>query len=457
MSLKKIFLVSLMITVVAVGVSIGAPKVKLVFSDWHLTEPVWEQSLKEAIAMFEAENPDIEVELDYVSYAEKETKYITAIEAGVGPDVFHLHAYSLRSFIEKGYLYDITDFIKAEGPCWYGADFLDPWFPTPLELMQMEGRYYALPGDFMSMVLIYNKNLFAEAGLDPNRPPRTWDEFLEYAKKLTRDRDGDGTIDTWGFGTIGAISPGFELRFTPVLFSHGGDYLTPGDKCAALNTDSAKEAFKFFAELYTVHGVIPPGVTAQHPGTVRELMAGEKIAMLFGSGWTAPIVNGINPELNAFEVLEAAPVPVKAGISPEFTTTAWLSSWMINKNTKHPEEAWKLLKFITDKAQEEKWFHDNRVLSSRRDVSGGLEGIGITGYNELLYDKFAAVMAAELPHAKFVPQIKEWPEIIETINIAAQEAFTGAKSPEKALKDAYNRINEILSVYREAGETCPAF
>jgi ABC-type glycerol-3-phosphate transport system substrate-binding protein len=454
-SLRRIFLVSLMTAAVAVWVSIGAPAVKLVFSDWHLTEPVWEQSLKEGIAMFEAENPDIEVELDYVSYAEKETKYITAIQAGVGPDILHLHGYSLRSFIEKGYLYDITDFINAEGPTWYGEDFLDPWFPITLELTRMDDRYYALPGDFMSVVLIRNKALFEEAGLDPDKPPTTWNEFITYAKALTRDRDGDGKIDTWGFGTLGAIDPGFELRFSPVLFSHGGDYLTADNKCAALNTDAAKEAIKFFVELNTVYKVIPPGVTAQNPGTVREQMAGEKVAMLFGSGWTAPIVNGINPDLNAFEVLEASPAPVKAGITPEFTTTAWISAWMINKNTKHPEEAWKLLRWQTSKPMTEKWFVDNRVLSSRRDVSGGLEGIG--GYNELLYDKFAKVMAAELPHAKFVPQIKEWPEIIEAINIAVQEGFTGAKTPEKALEDAYNRINDILSVYRTAGETCPAF
>ncbi|HIC95204.1 TPA: extracellular solute-binding protein, partial [Candidatus Bipolaricaulota bacterium] len=328
-----------------------------------------------------------------------------------------------------------------------------------------DGRFYALPGDFMAMVLIYNSKLFEEAGLDPDKPPRTWDEFLEYAKKLTRDRDGDGVIDTWGFGTIGAISPGFELRFTPVLFSHGGDYLTPDYKCSALNTPEAKEAFKFFVELFTVHKVIPPGVTAQHPGTVREQMAGEKIAMLLGSGWTAPIVDKINPELNAFEVLRAAPVPVKKleWQDPEklpYRTTAWLSSWVINKNTKHPEEAWILLKFITDKPQEEKWFRDARVLSSRRDVSSPgfeYEGKTIVGYNELLYDKFASVIAAELSRAKFVPQIVEWPQIIETINIAAQEGFTGAKTPMEALEDAYNRINEILAPRRAPGEECPPF
>ncbi len=106
---------------------------------------------------------------------------------------------------------------------------------------------------------------------------------------------------------------------------------------------------------------------------------------------------------------------------------------------------------------EEKWFDDARVLSSRMDVSGGLEDQGVEAYPELLADKFAAVIAGELAHAKFVPQLKEWPQIIEAVNTAAQEGFTGAKSPDQALEDAYDQINDVLSVYREAGETCPAF
>ncbi len=412
-----------------------AEEVELVFSDWHLAEPHWEKALKEAFVIFEEENPNITIKLDVVSYGEKETKYTTEIEAGVGPDVFHLHAYSIRSFIEKGYVYDMTPFVNAEG-----SGFTDAWYSQTMGLMKKDGKYFAMPGDFMAMVLFYNKNLYREAGLDPAKPPKTWDEFLQYAKRLTRDRDGDGKIDTWGFGTIGAIDPGFELRFTPILFSHGGSYLSGDNKFSALDTPEAREAMKFFTDLVTVHKVVPPGVTAQNPGTVRQQMANEQIAMLLGSGWTPPIVDTNNPDLKALEVLEAAPVPVKSGISPKFTTTAWLSAWMISPNTKHPEEAWELVKFITSKRMEEKWFSDARVLSSRKDVSGE--------YAELLNDKFAKIIASELGRAKFVPQLKEWPQIIEAINTAAQEAFTGAKSSSQALKDAHDQINQILSVYR---------
>ncbi|MCK5005973.1 MAG: sugar ABC transporter substrate-binding protein, partial [Spirochaetales bacterium] len=278
-----------------------AGPVTLVFSDWHMAEPHWEKALREAASLFEAENPSITVELETVSYGEKETKYSTEIEARTGPDVFHIHAYSIKSFIEKGYGKDITQFVNNEG-----AGFTDAWYPQTLELMKKDGKFFAMPGDFMSMVLFYNKNLYKEAGLDPGAAPETWDQFLANAKKLTRDRDNDGKIDSWGFGTIGAIDPGFELRVTPILFSHGGAYLTEGNKCSALSSSAAKEAFRFFTSLVTEHKVVPPGVTAQNPGTVRKQMSGEQIAMLLGSGWTPPIVNGNNPDLNALEVLEAA-------------------------------------------------------------------------------------------------------------------------------------------------------
>jgi multiple sugar transport system substrate-binding protein len=414
-------------------------EVTLVFSDWHLTEPHWEASLREAFETFEAQNPNIKIELDYVSYADKDTKYATEIDAGAGPDVIHLHAYSLRSFIERGFLQDITPFIEQEG----GDAFLAPWYPQTLELMQHEGAYYAIPGDFMSMALFYNTTLYEEAGLDPGKAPATWDEFLANAQALTQDRNGDGRTNSWGFGTIGAVSPGFELRFTPILFSHGGDYLNEDLTCSALNSPEAREAFAFFVSLFTEHGVIPPGVTAQNPGTVREQMGNEQIAMLLGSGWTAPIVDGINEDWDAFKVLEVANIPIKAGTDPDYTTTAWLSAWAINPNTKHPDEAWELVKFITAKAQEQKWFEDARVTSARMDVS--------EEYEPLVNDKFAKAIAGQLPKAKFVPQIKEWPQIIETINSAAQEAFTGDKTPEQALEDAHNQINEIM------GGECPDF
>jgi ABC-type glycerol-3-phosphate transport system substrate-binding protein len=326
-------------------------------------------------------------------------------------------------FFDKGYAKDLTPFIEKEG----GAKFLEPWYPLCINMMKYKGKVHAMPGDYMSMVLIYNTELFKEAGLDPKKPPKTWEEFLEYNIKLTKPPE------RWGVAVLGAKDPGFELRFSPFLWSFGGDYLTPDNKKSALNTPDAKEAFKFFIELYTKYKVMPPGVPTMNAQDVRTQLAHRKIAWEIGSGWSAPIVNAINPELKAFDVLAAAPLPSKK----KKVTTIWLSSWVMNPNTKHPKEAWELLKFITSKEMELNWFVKNRVTSSRKDVSGVAP--------EILNDKFASVIASQLPYGKVVPQIPQWPEIMDTFTTAVQEAFTEMKTPEKALADAHERINGILA------------
>jgi multiple sugar transport system substrate-binding protein len=420
-----------------------AAPASLILSDWLLTEKHWEPSLLRAVARYKQEHLNVELQLDYVSYAEKDKKYAAQMAAGTGPDVVHLHAYALRSFIERGYLLDLTPFIQQEG----GESFLKTWYPQALELTRKGQSSYGIPADYMTMALFYNTELFKEAGLDPDRPPRTWGEFRDYAKKLTRDRDGDGTVDTWGFGTIGAIDPGFELRFSPILYSHGADYLNSDQTCSALNTRQARAAFRFFTGLALTDKVIPPGVTNQNAGSVRRQMASDQIAMKIGSGWSIPIMAAVNPKVR--ETVRVAPIPAAEGVKAEYTTAAWVSVWAVNKNTKYPEEAWELIKFLTARQQEQQWFDDARVTSSRQDVS--------TSYAPLVSDPVAQVLVGQRKTAKFVPQLKEWPQIVEVINKAAQDAFTGAKSQEGALKEAHDRINEILSVYRMAGQTCPGF
>jgi ABC-type glycerol-3-phosphate transport system substrate-binding protein len=415
--------------VLCLGVMIGfsslasaQEKVTLRFSDWHLTESPWDKTLADAMFMFEKRYPNIKVVLEPVSYKDKETKYTVESAAGKAPDIFHVHAFSLPMFFDKGFAMDLTPFIEKEG----GNKFLEAWYPLCMKLVTYKGKVHAMPGDYMSMVLVYNTELFKAAGLDPNKPPKTWEEFLEYNLKLTKPPE------RWGLAVLGAKDPGFELRFSPFLWSFGGDYLTPDNKKSALDSKEAKEAFKYFIELYTKYKVMPPGVTSMNAQDVRTQLAHRKIAWEIGSGWTAPIVNAINPELKAFDVLDAAPLPVKKNR----VTTIWLSSWIMSPNTKHPAEAWELLKFITSQEMELNWFVKNRVTSSRKDVNQD---------PQIQNDKFAKVIASQLPYGKVVPQIPQWPEIMDAFTTAVQEAFSEMKNPEKALADAHTRINRILA------------
>ena len=110
---------SLLVALTVVGVAVLTPAdltgagepVTIRFSDWHLTEDVWNKSLTEAMAVFEKRFPNIQVRMEPVSYGEKETKYTVESAAGRAPDVMHLHAFSLPAFYEKGYAMDLTPFI----------------------------------------------------------------------------------------------------------------------------------------------------------------------------------------------------------------------------------------------------------------------------------------------------------------------------------------------------------
>lgn len=412
---------------VALAPATAGETVTLRFSNWHLVERVWGRSLREAINIFESRNPGIRIAAEPISYAEKEARYQAECAARRMPDVVKLHNFSLTMFFELGCAADLTPFVQREGPA-----FLRAWHEFPIKALTHRGRLMAMPGDFMSMVLIYNRELFRAAGLDPDRPPRTWSEFLTAAQRLTRDTDNDGRVDQWGFSIPASKNPGLPLRITPIVWSLGGDFITEDGRRSAMNTPAFRDAFRYIVELATVHRVVPPGVTTFGPQDVRVQMAQRRVAMKIGSGWSYPIINDLNPELNARVTLEAAPVPV----GRRRVTAAWLSGWIMSPHTAHPEAAWRFIKFLTSKEIEKKFFDDNRVISSRRDVN-------VLPLVQM--DKFSRVIVAELAHARLEPQIKEWPEIFDAFATALQEAITQAKSIDRALADAHARVDEILA------------
>ncbi len=431
--------------------AVQAEEVTLVYSDWHLVEPVWEKSLKEAFAEFQQMYPNIKITLDPVSLADKTTKYATAMTAGRGPDIVHLQAHAeLYAFMSRGYLLDITPYVTRED-----ADFLSIWSQDILSVCQKDGQYYCLPGDLDPMLLVYNTKLFQDAGLDPNEPPKTWDEFLAYAQQLTMDINSDGTNDIWAFTFPGSISSSFQLRFMPFLYSFGADVIASDCKCCTLNTPEAKEAFQFVVDLETKHRVMAPGVAAMGAGQCRELMAFEKVAMLIEGPWALSIIDDLNPQLGAHDVLRAASVPVKSDYTGQSRTTAELTTWAINANTEYPDESWLLIKFLTSKPIQEKFWRDNYVIPSRLDISGGDKYSPNPELAEDIY--WSMVFAQELPYVKIVPQMEEWPEIIELVNVATQEAWTQQKTAMDALRDAYEAINRLLISYRLPGEKCPLF
>lgn len=406
-------------------------QITITYSDWQLAQDIWGRSLTEAIAEFERLNPDIKVETEPVALGQRDVKFTTAIRGGKGPDVFALDANPVKQYIKNGWVKDLTSYIQNEG----GTQWLSDFYPVTLLPVTENEKVYGVPKNVVAMVLVYNSELFEKAGI--LKPPQTWDDFREASKKLTMATTPGGPIDQWG-ATLVLAKACFDLRFSVVLRGFGGDFLTPDWKHSALNTPQAREAFNFVVDSIVKDKTMPPGVAQVDCNGARRLLAHKKVAMIFGTMWTITEVSGMNPDLHGWKVLEMAHVPQSPTSTSPIRSTLYQKSLFMNPNTKNPDAAWKLIKFLTDKKQMEKWFVDNNMLSCRRSVN--------EGFGPILQSKYAAIVTEEIEkHAAFLPLIPQWPECLEAFRTNLQDAVAQSKTPEQALSDANNQIEAILN------------
>jgi ABC-type glycerol-3-phosphate transport system substrate-binding protein len=415
-------MVGIAIGLVVLVASPAGAQVKIRFQTWHWNETPWVNSLNEFMKTFNQSNPGIEVVRDDSRYADKEAVFIAQSQAKAAADIPHFSYRPIRLLADRGYLLDITPYVEKEG----GASYLTQFDQAALEMCRYKGKLYCLPDDLDPLILMYNMQLFKEAGLDPNKPPATWEEFLDYARRLTKP-------DRWGVGIIGARQEGLFMRFNPWLWGSGGDYVTADGLRSALDTPESLEGFKFYVELFTKHKVVPSGVIEQGAQEVRTQLAHGKVAMIITLPSEPAIVQAINPNISVREIMALAPVPV----GKKKVTSAWFSTRVISAFSKNPDAAWKVYKAWHQPESQMRNFKIAGVLSSRLDIKDSAE---------VRNDKFAKVFSAQTPFVKWEPLVPEWPKIGDATITAIQEALAGIKTPEQALRDAHSATNRALGV-----------
>jgi multiple sugar transport system substrate-binding protein len=141
------------------------------------------------------------------------------------------------------------------------------------------GQPYGLPRRFTLWVLVWNLRLFAEAGLDPMRPPRTVAEFAAACRRLTRDRDGDGHIDQWGY--VESLAPGAPLftAFERWLYRAGGTVVDAAGQ-PAFDDARGLRALEAMAALLYEHRCLDPSALALSPAGARRLFLAGRAAMM---------------------------------------------------------------------------------------------------------------------------------------------------------------------------------
>lgn len=297
------------------------------------------RSTRAVFEAFKKEHPEIELITASgltIQGPASESSFLLAMAGGTAPDVFYVNFRKLHTFLGQGFMQPLDEFVKHD------PEVLARVQPQIRKVITVNGHVYCIPWFQCVMALNYRKDLFREAGLNPERPPRNWDEFYQYAQKLTDQDNGQ-----WGF--CFPMSAG-AWYLTDFIWQAGGDVIAQdkkGNYQAVFNRHGGPEALSFFAKLtrgeWTRNGKKYLGVASYDNNQAENIKLG-KIAMWFA--YTQDSVatqNDLNPALLGIAPLPAGPTGTKAN---EINAGMWGMSSQI-KDPRVRQAAWEYIKFMT--------------------------------------------------------------------------------------------------------------
>lgn len=248
--------------------------------------------IREILDEFEKENPGIKVKL--IGGSQSERKLLTLILSGEAPEVLQVPYRDVRAIGGEGGFIALNKWFKKEKSNYYEQIW---------DLGIVDNKIYGFPWMGHTIQLVYNKTMFNEAGL--KKPPETWEELYNYAKKLTKDKNGDGKIDQYGIGLVGKQHHDITWLFNMFVNQAGAKLVENrnGKNYVALNSPKGKTALDFYVKL--IKEVSPPDTGNKNGGDVMADFRNQITAMEFQGPWG---ITDIWKNGNPFEV-SAAPVP----------------------------------------------------------------------------------------------------------------------------------------------------
>ncbi|KAF2957763.1 ABC transporter substrate-binding protein [Thermotoga sp. Ku-13t] len=387
-------------------------KVKIVYWQYYFETKV--KAIDELIKEFQKLYPDIEIEHVTFPYETFNEKVAASVPAGTGPDVVNLYYGWIPKYVTSGYLQPLP---KSDFSDQY---FEENFFPFVAKGVEFLGERYAVPIAVRSLALFWNKDLFKQAGLDPEKPPRTLQELVEIAKKLTK-YDKQGNIVQAGLATQPSGQGHHWIREVLVRQFGGQPY---SDDYRKVLYQNAPEALKFYTDLITVHKVGYPGFMNDD---ITAFVSSSAAMNIDGSFRIAALKKaGLN-----FGVAE---LPEHNGIKSNFASF-WANA--ITKNATGPklDAAIKFIKFLASEKVMEFWLDAVGELPANPKVAQKY-------YNDPIYGPF--LKGLEYAHATFFVDEKEQRQVIMD---AVDKVWLKGVPPEQAFREAAEIEQRLLDEF----------
>lgn len=354
------------------------------------------------------------------NYDETMTKVQTAIKNGKAPDLSV--QLSVDLFQIKNSIVPLDDFIKNDPA---GQEMVNDFFPGFMENAQTEGKTWSIPFQRSTVILYYNKDMFKEAGLDPEAPPTSWEEVIEYGKKLTKDGQ-------WGIELPATVS-GYWIYQALYLQNSENNMMSEDGKEVYLNTDEAKEALQYWVDLINEHKVMPEGVL-DWSTVPTDFIEGKTAMMLTTTGNLTNVKNNANFDFG---------VAFLPGNERVATPTGGGNFYIFKDTSEERQQAsFEFIKWITDPTRAAEWSINTGYIATRQS---SYETEVLQEYVQSFPQ--AKVAMEQLEYANKEISVYEQGKIQKIIHDALQASINGADVSEtldKAQKDA----EAILKAYQ---------
>ncbi|MFO1298801.1 MAG: ABC transporter substrate-binding protein [Burkholderiaceae bacterium] len=386
------------------------------------------KTIDQMAADFEKENPGIKVKPVYSgTYQESIVKALTAFKSGQPPHIAVLLSTDMFTLIDEDAIVPIDGLAtSADDRKWLGG-----FFDSFMMNSRTSGKTWGVPFQRSTIVLYWNKELFKEAGLDPDKGPASWDQMVEYAKKLTKT-DASGNVTQWG---VKIPSSGFPYwLFQGLTTPNGALLMNEAGTETYFDKPEVIEALQYWVDLSAKHKVMPGGVIEW--GTTPKDFFEKKAAMI----WTTT-GNLTNIRTNAGFPFGVAMLPEK---KRRGSPTGGGNFYIFKKTS--PEEQAAALKFA-------KWATAPQ-RAAQWSIATGYVAVTPAAWETPEMKKYvqevpqATVARDQLQFSVAELSTHDNQRVTKALNDGLQAALTGSKSPADAMKDAQREAARILRPYR---------
>jgi multiple sugar transport system substrate-binding protein len=352
------------------------------------------------VTAFIRANPDVEVQLQ--PFADRDQMIVrlsTAIAGGSPPDLFLMNYRYYGQFAARGALEPMGPYLARST-----AFPAERFFETAMEPFRWDGQQICLPQNVSSLVVYYNADVFAAAGLEPPADGWTWNEMLRAARRLTTDADGDGRPELYGVGVDPEI-----IRVAPLVWSNGGTLFDDDREPTAFVFDAAATvAIERFLDLRSRYGVTPTDEEVEAEDLESRFLNGT-LAMLFESRRVVPTLRTIRDFGWDVASLPRLKAPVSTLHSDAYCMTAASDA---------KDAAWRFAEFALGEQGQRITAEAGRTVPSLPSVarSDAFLDPGQRPAN-------SEVFLEQIPDLRAVPTIATWPQVEDAVNALLEEAY----------------------------------